>query len=517
MFEKIDRLKFEENPIVREKIGDENIYFSDKIIKINTSIITKRQERNILITDKAIYNFKILELKRRIKIAGLKGITISKLSNEFLLHGDENEYDYLYISEDRKKIIIIIQTVYETLTKKNLLFCIKNESSLTRYLVTKKERRKTPYAFKLDKKELMSIKEFIDSDGSLNINTHQASQRLSEEFKNNKTFKENITFSDFQIIALIGQGNTSNIYLAIYKDEYVTLKVIDKSYIYDNDMIDNILLEKNILSSFDTEKFLCKMKFFFMTNKKICFVLPFYPGGDLYSFLELKGPLDESVVPFYAVQIAYMLSFLHSKNIIYRDLKLENLMLDENGYLVLIDFGSCKIIEEKTELESSFDGSIDYMAPEVIKGEGHNMMADWWSYGILIYELLFGKPPFHDGSTSRILDLITTSNVRYSSKNKNNISIITKDFINKLLKKNPNERIGQNDFNQITAHHFFQSTNINAIVEQKFSPPLMPNFSEDPLINFETIYTNQEIENFEDSTNPEYNDEIDDIFNVFKN
>ena len=252
-----------------------------------------------------------------------------------------------------------------------------------------------------------------------------------------------------------------------------------------------------------------------MKNKKICFVLPFYPGGDLYSFLELKGPLEESILPFYAVQVAYIISFLHSKNIIYRDLKLENLMLDENGYLVLIDFGSCKIMEEKTELQSSFDGSIDYMAPEVISGEGHNMMADWWSYGILLYELLFGKPPFHDGSTNRILDLITTSNVRYSSKN--NISSITKDFLNKLLKKNPKERIGQNEFNQIISHHFFQSTNINAIVEQKFTPPLMPNFSKDPLINFEAIYTNQEIENFEQTTNPEYNDQIDEIFNVFKN
>ena len=516
MIEKIDRLKFEENPLIKEKIGDESIYFSAKIRKINTSILTKKQERNILITDKALYNFKGVELKRRIKIEDLKCITIAKLSDEFIIHGNENEYDYLYISEERKKIINLIQTVYETLTQKNLLFCIKNESSLSKYLVTKKERKKTPMAFKIDKRELMSIKEFMDSDGSLNINTHQASQKLLlEEFRNNKTFKENISFSDFEIIALIGQGTTSNIYLALYQKDYVTLKVIDKAFIYDNEMIDNILLEKNILSSFDSEKYLCKMKFFFMTNKKICFVLPFYPGGDLYSFLELKGPLEESILPFYAVQVAYIISFLHSKNIIYRDLKLENLMLDENGYLVLIDFGSCKIMEEKTELQSSFDGSIDYMAPEVISGEGHNMMADWWSYGILLYELLFGKPPFHDGSTNRILDLITTSNVRYSSKN--NISSITKDFLNKLLKKNPKERIGQNEFNQIISHHFFQSTNINAIVEQKFTPPLMPNFSKDPLINFEAIYTNKEIENFEQTTNPEYNDQIDEIFNVFKN
>ena len=515
MFEKIDRLKFEENPIVREKIGDENIYFSDKIIKINTSIITKRQERNILITDKAIYNFKILELKRRIKIAGLKGITISKLSNEFLLHGDENEYDYLYISEDRKKIIIIIQTVYETLTKKNLLFCIKNESSLTRYLVTKKERRKTPYAFKLDKKELMSIKEFIDSDGSLNLNTHPNSQKLEDEFKKNKTYKENISFSDFEIISLIGQGNTANIYLANYDDELVALKVIDKAYIYDNEMINNIILEKNILSSFHDDKYLCHMNFFFMTETKICFVLPFYPGGDMYSFLEQHGPFDDATAAFYGVQVAHMLSYLHSKNIVYRDLKLENLMLDENGYLVLIDFGSCKIIEEKTELQCSFDGSIDYMAPEVISGEGHGLMADWWSYGILMYELLSGKPPFHEGSTDRILDLISNANVRFDNKIK--VSSVTRDFINKLLKKSPKERIGQNEFNQITTHHFFQNVNVKSIENKKLTANLMPNITEDPIANFEAIFTNQEIENFEESTNPDVIDQINELFNEFKN
>lgn len=514
MVERIDKLNFEDNSTIKEKIGDENIYFSDKVNKINISIFTKKQERNFLITDQAIYNFKGTELKRRIKIEDLKCITIAKLSDEFIIHGNENEYDYLFVSTERKKIINILQAVYETLTHKNLLFCIKNDRELSKFLVTKKERKKNPKEFKIEKKELMSIKEFIDSDGSLNINTHPSSQKLEEEFKKNNTYKEGITFSDFEIIALVGQGNTANIYLAEYQDDFVALKVIDKAYIYDNDMIDKILLEKNILSSFNEEKFLCHMKFFFMTKTKICFVLPFYPGGDLFSFLEANGPFDDSTAAFYGVQVAHVLSFLHGKNIVYRDIKLENFMLDENGYLVLVDFGSCKIIEEKTELQCSFDGSIDYMAPEIISGEGHGMMADWWSYGILMYELLCGKPPFHEGNTDRILDLITNANVRFSSKIK--ASSVTRDFINKLLKKSPKERIGQNEFNQITTHHFFQSTNVNAIVNQKFTPPLIPDVSGEAYANFETIFTNQEVEDFEESTNPEEIEQIDDLFEEFK-
>jgi serine/threonine protein kinase len=251
-----------------------------------------------------------------------------------------------------------------------------------------------------------------------------------------------------------------------------------------------------------------------MTNTKICFVLPFYSGGDLYSFLEANGPFDESTSAFYAAQIAHMLSFLHSKNIVYRDLKLENIMIDENGYLVLIDFGSCKIIEEKTELQCSFDGSIDYMAPEVISGEGHGMMADWWSFGILVYELLCGKPPFHEGSTDRILDLISTSNVRFPSKMR--ISSVTRDFIIRLLKKIPKDRIGQNEFHQITTHHFFQGTNVNSIVNRKITPPITPSISGDPLSNFDNIFTNQGIEDFEDSQDASVLGQIGDLFEDFK-
>ena len=138
MVERIDKLNYEDNSEIKEKIGDENIYFSDKVNKINTSsFFTKNQERNFLITDQAIYNFKGTEIKRRLQIENIKGITIAKLSDEFIIHGNENEYDYLFVSSERKKIINILQAVYETLTHKNLFFCIKNDSSLSKFLVTK--------------------------------------------------------------------------------------------------------------------------------------------------------------------------------------------------------------------------------------------------------------------------------------------------------------------------------------------------------------------------------------------
>jgi hypothetical protein len=250
MIERIDKLNFEDNSVIKEKIGDESIYYSDKIQKKKNGLISKIQERNFLITDQAIYNFKGNELKRRIKIENLKGITVSKLSNQFILHGNKNEYDYLLLTQDaqdRKKIINMIQTVYNILTHKDLLFSIKNEKDLSKLVVEKKDRKKNPNTYKIEKKELMSIREFIDSDGSLSINTHPNSQKLEDEFKKDNKYREGISFMNFEIISLIGKGNTANIYLANYEGEMVALKVIDKAFIYQMEMIDKILLEKNIL------------------------------------------------------------------------------------------------------------------------------------------------------------------------------------------------------------------------------------------------------------------------------
>ena len=513
-----DTLNFKDDEEIKEIIGDETIYFTDTVEKVKDVIFGSRQQRNLIITDQAIYNLKGKILRRKIEIKNLKGITISKISDQFVIHGNQDEYDYLFDSQKRIKIIELLQTLFQSKTHKNLIFCIKNEKDLNKYVVTKKERAKQPTLFKIDPKDFMSINEFLDSGGSMNINTHPNTFKLEVEFNKNYSFKENITFKDFKIISMIGKGNTSKIYLAIYDNEKVVLKVFDKKFIYNNDLIDKILLEKNILSSFRDEKFLIHMKFYFMTKTKLVFVLPFYRGGDLFSCLQRHGTVfDESITTFYIIQIAYMISFLHSKNIIYRDLKPENILINDNGYLILTDFGSCKVVEENTELQSSFIGSIDYMSPEIISGEGHNFMTDWWSYGVLIYELLFGIPPFHGESTERILDLICNSVLKYNSKIY--ITPVTKDIISRLLKKNPKDRMGRNEFNQIIQHHFFKGVTVNNILNQKITAPILPVINGDDLANFDQIYVNSKIEDFdkEEKNGNELNEECEKLFEEFKN
>ena len=162
-----DNLGFQNNQDIKNKIGEETIYFSAKMQKIATekrisfSFLTN-QDRNLLITNLAIYNLNGTEIKRRIKIQDIKAITVSKTSNQFIIHGNQSEYDYLFVYKDRKKIAKILQSAFEAQTGKDLLFCKKEDKDLSKFVVGKKERLKNPYLFKISENELTSIKDYIE-------------------------------------------------------------------------------------------------------------------------------------------------------------------------------------------------------------------------------------------------------------------------------------------------------------------------------------------------------------------
>ena len=145
-------------------LGDEKIFFYDKIKKKMFGVLGGFQERNFIITNKALYNFKKDEIKRRNKIEDLYGITYSTKSKQFILHFNENDYDYLFTSEKRDEIIILLQTFFKKLKKNDILFNLKEEPDLSKYVVLKKERKSNPYLFKFDKNNLTPIEEFFKFD-----------------------------------------------------------------------------------------------------------------------------------------------------------------------------------------------------------------------------------------------------------------------------------------------------------------------------------------------------------------
>ena len=203
------------------------------------------------------------------------------------------------------------------------------------------------------------------------------------------------------------------------------------------------------------------MDYVFQDDLKLYFVMPFIRGGELYKhFLKCKR-FPEQKVKIYIAQIALAIGYLHSKDILHRDLKLENIMINEDGYLKLIDFGLAKIVKNNDQT-MSFCGTPEYIAPEMVAGKGHGKPVDWWALGILTYEMLIGVTPFYNRSRNMMLLKIQSSKIIFPDKHKYKIDYTAEvqDFICKLLNKKPDKRTGANGVEEVLAHPWFADLDI---------------------------------------------------------
>lgn len=202
--------------------------------------------------------------------------------------------------------------------------------------------------------------------------------------------------------------------------------------------------------------------------------MPFIKGGELYKVFKAQKRLSEEVVKFYAAQIAMAVGYLHSKGIMHRDLKLENILVDENGYLKIIDYGLAKTLSEG-QTSKTFCGTPEYLAPEMVMHQGHDFSVDWWALGILIYEMLIGVTPFYNRERKLLLLKIRQSKVVFPDKRKYKIEYSDEfvDLVMKLLNKEKGDRLGSNgDVDEILAHPFFASLNIKDVFDGTMKPPL---------------------------------------------
>lgn len=347
-----DYLNFKSEKAIKKEIGTEVLLFSDKLIKINRYNMS--QERNIVITDKAIYNFKKRSLKRRIDLTIVLGITISKITDEFVIHGADKEYDYDYVSRKRREIIETIARAYFTLRNEKIKFCIINDKSLKNFVTLKKEKKAQPNFTRMQKSSETDIDDYLQSDNPIGTLTNGSASAANPErnrtktvFANHKTVKE-VKLEDFEILKVIGRGSFGKVCLVKYRptQEIYAMKSLKKDILIEQEQIENTLLEKEILQTIDYP-LLCGLVFCFQTQERIYFVMPFLNGGELFQHLRKFRTFDEEKVRFYGAQIALALQYLHDKGIVYRDLKPENILMDENGYLRLADFGMAKKIERK--------------------------------------------------------------------------------------------------------------------------------------------------------------------------
>ena len=498
-----DFLNFTKDFTIKNNVTrEEEIQFSDTVQKINKN--GWKQSRNLVLTDKAIYNLKKKELKRRIDYTKIIGITLSKQSDEFVIHCLELDYDYQFISQKKKTIVEIIAKNYELIKEEELKLFEINVKNLNQFVTTKKEKEKQQSLSRMPKTGQINVKDYLFGNKSkTDVNIFQAKNSKKINSINFKNIQAN--YEDFEIKSVIGRGSVGKILLAKYiKDgKYYAIKSMRKDQIISEGIADNILVEKNILIKSQCE-FILKLSFFFQTPERIYYVTPFIKGGDLYHKLKSEIFFKEDLVRFYTAQIAVALQYLHNLEITYRDLKPENILLDEDGYIKLCDFGSSVIIRG-TEKVKNFAGSPEYAAPEIITYSGHNFMCDWWSLGILIYELLYGNTPFFNMDKTRMYDLINTGAISFpkfiqiegEEKPRNyKVSEDAKNIISKFLEKDPGTRLGRKGLDEIKKHPFFSGINFDDLNKKKIKPPFRPNFSkeeQDLTNNFDEEYLKLEI------------------------
>jgi ribosomal protein S6 kinase alpha-5 len=292
-----------------------------------------------------------------------------------------------------------------------------------------------------------------------------------------------VTLEDFERIKFLGEGGFGRVYLVrkrggVDNGTFYALKVIQKSKIVKNSKtVEHTMAERHILGKIDEAPFLVKLHYSFQTKRNLYLVLDYLEGGDMFELLNKRERFTEKESRLYIAEIILAIEKLHKMGIIYRDLKPENILLDCAGHIVVADYGLCKAFlpHEKVDRTYSFCGTKEYMAPEIIKDEGHNMAVDWWTVGILMFEMLTGATPFEvigDENKLKLYNRIVTDTpimpMEFSSH--------ARDFILRLLDKDPNKRLGggTNDALEVKSHPFFNGLNWTHVAQKITCMPYLP-------------------------------------------
>jgi len=294
--------------------------------------------------------------------------------------------------------------------------------------------------------------------------------------------------SNFELLKVLGQGSFGKVFLVrktVGRDAgtLYAMKVLKKATLKVRDRV-RTKMERNILADV-RHPFVVKLHYAFQTEGKLYLILNFLRGGDLFHRLSKEVMFTEEDVKFYLAELALALGHLHTLGIMYRDLKPENILLDADGHISLTDFGLSKeALDEKKAY--SFCGTVEYMAPEVVSRKGHSFAADWWSYGVLMYEMLTGTLPFQAPNRKDTMTQILRAKLGMPGF----LSSDAQSLLRALFKRNPDNRLSSVE--DIKRHSFFSSINWNLLLEKQIEPPYKPAVSRvDDAFYFDTEYTSK--------------------------
>ncbi|XP_057317931.1 cAMP-dependent protein kinase catalytic subunit 1-like [Microplitis mediator] len=282
--------------------------------------------------------------------------------------------------------------------------------------------------------------------------------------------KQDATLNDFDILRTLGMGAFGRVKLIKHKETslYYAMKILDKRKIVKTKQVEHTRNEKRVLQSINYP-FVVTLKYFFKDNSFLYMVLPFINGGELFSYLRRKGKFTEKLSKFYAAQVLLTLEYLHYCGLVYRDLKPENILISSDGYLKITDFGFCKLIQARTW---TLCGTPEYIAPEIILSKGYGKSVDWWSFGVLIYEMTAGYAPFYSKDPMKIYEKIVSGRFKFPA----HFSDDLKDIINNLLQVDLTRRYGnlKDGVLDIKNHVWFRSTDWDNIYNKKLKASYIP-------------------------------------------
>nr|XP_023846340.1 protein kinase C zeta type-like [Salvelinus alpinus] len=350
---------------------------------------------------------------------------------------------------------------------------------------------------------------------------------------------------DFDLIRVIGRGSYAKVLLVRLKknEQIYAMKVVKKELVHDDEDIDWVQTEKHVFEQASTNPFLVGLHSCFQTESRLFLVIEYVNGGDLMFHMQRQRKLPEEHARFYAAEICIALNFLHENGIIYRDLKLDNVLLDHEGHIKLTDYGMCKEGIRPGDTTSTFCGTPNYIGPEILRGEDYGFSVDWWALGVLMFEMMAGRSPFDiitdnpdmnteeylfQGGDQPYVTTLTSANLTLGNPgthaNPQNhrltyrvqhvteavteqstllIPLSTPSLLRsrhghpRAGQMDPKERLGcqvQTGFADIKSHTFFRSIDWDQLEKKQMAPPFKPQITDYGLENFDTQFTNEPVQ-----------------------
>lgn len=308
------------------------------------------------------------------------------------------------------------------------------------------------------KLEINNLKEFLNKE----------KQEIDARLR--RRVKYNVKFDDFEMKQVLGSGSFGRVVLAKHKasNRVYAIKLLIKKHVVKSKQIQHTLNEKVVLESLNFP-FVVHLECFFQDNSHLYFTLPLISGGELFTHLRKFGRFEETLARFYGAQVLLGIEYLHYLDLVYRDLKPENLLIDSQGYVKITDFGFCKQVRGRTW---TLCGTPEYLAPEVILSRGYGKSVDWWSFGVLLYEMCAGIPPFYAKDHLKLYEKIVQGKFKISS----HFSPELAELVSHILQVDLSKRYGnlKGGINEIKEHSWFKNVNWLDLLNYREVPQFVP-------------------------------------------